>query len=356
MMNKKKVLILDLGREYGGAEKVIENLVVSLSEEVEIKLYVNKVTKDKFTNKGLPKHIQGKDISFIGYFKLIKDIFEDIKNSKIDILNTHGMSANLIGVILRTITKVKFIVTIHSDLNYDFNGIKNRVYFWLEKVSVKLADTVVTVSNNLNKKIYIRHNVKPITIYNGVSNYLYNNNVVKEEGFNILFVGRLTKVKNIELLLTGLKFLSENNIQFKCNILGDGEEKEKLIKLAQEYGISNNVNFIGFINDVESYMLKSDILIITSHMEGIPMVIIEAFKYKLPVIASDVGGISEMIINEQTGILFNKDDENEFKKCLLRVSKYSKEKLNILANNAYTIYEKKWNVEVMKNSYLKIFK
>ena len=335
---------------------MIENLVISLSEEVDIKLYVNDITKDRFTDKSLQKYIHGKDVSFRGYFRLIKEILDDIKSSKIDILNTHGMSANLMGLILRIITKVRFIVTIHSDLNYDFNGIKSKIYFLLEKVSVKLADVVITVSNDLNKKIYIRHNVKPITIYNGVSNYLYNNNYVKEEGFNILFVGRLAKVKNVELLLTGLKFLNENNVQFKCNILGDGEEKENLIKLTQEYGISNNVNFIGFINDVKSYMLKSNILIITSHMEGIPMVIIEAFKYKLPVVASDVGGISEMIINEQTGILFNKDDENEFKECLLKVSKYSKENLDNLANNAYKIYKKKWNVEVMKSSYLKIFK
>lgn len=358
-MGKKKILIIDIGKEYGGAEIMIENLISAINDEVDISLVVN--DNGIFKKNVLSKY----NINVLCIRNSLKKLLSNIikikkyvKENNIDIINVHGIIAGLIGVSVKRTGKVKLIATIHSDLKYDFNGIKKLIYYWIEKIVVNNCDEVITVSNNLNNKIFKRHHIKAKTIYNGIKcdNLELKAKKQSEDKFIILFVGRLTKVKNVELLLKGLKYLKNNNIKFECNIVGDGEEKEKLIEIAQNYKIDNYVKFLGFRSDVNKFMKKSDVLIITSHMEGIPMVIIESFLNRLPVVASNVGGIPEMITNNYNGILFDKNNEVEFKNCLLSISRISKEKMTYICENAYLEYEKKWCIEVFKDSYLKIFK
>lgn len=110
----------------------------------------------------------------------------------------------------------------------------------------------------------------------------------------VLFVGRLSKVKCVDNILKAIQ-LYEKDIRF--TIVGDGEERNFLLNLVKELELEGKVIFTGSVtpNNVRNYILKNDILIMNSILEGKPMTIIEAISYGMPVITTPVGGIGEML-------------------------------------------------------------
>ena len=146
-MGKKKILIIDIGKEYGGAEIMIENLISAINDEVDISLVVN--DNGIFKKNVLSKY----NINVLCIRNSLKKLLSNIikikkyvKENNIDIINVHGIIAGLIGVSVKRTGKVKLIATIHSDLKYDFNGIKKLIYYWIEKIVVNNCDEVITVS------------------------------------------------------------------------------------------------------------------------------------------------------------------------------------------------------------------
>lgn len=359
MKIKKKVLIIDLGKSYGGAEKLIENLLVGLRNDFDMRIAIN--LKGEFILKSNIIDEFNK-ITLINTKKtIIKNIFsliKYIKRERIDIIHCHGTPSNAIGILLKKLCKVKFISTIHSDLNYEFDGIKKLIYLKIEKLMLKYCDECITVSENLKNKIikrYGKEEDKFKLIYNGIEiNNLADINCNSNTAFTFLFVGRLVEIKNIPLLLEGLKFLKDNKRDFYCNIIGEGEERDNLEKLSVDFGINDNVNFLGFKSNIQEYMINSNALILTSKMEGIPITIIEAFANKLPVIASAVGGITEMIVDGENGVLYDIQEKEKFFKILLDIID---NKINLceIKENEYKIYLSKWNREKMLYNYNNIY-
>jgi glycosyltransferase involved in cell wall biosynthesis len=126
------------------------------------------------------------------------------------------------------------------------------------------------------------------------------------------FVGRLSQEKNISTILQCATMLPE--ISFV--IVGDGQQKQQLMQIASKL---NNVFFVGQRNDIERFYSAFDILIISSIMEGIPLVILESMMSGTPAIASNVGAISE-VISESTGILVNNpSDAGAFARAIVRM-------------------------------------
>lgn len=354
---KKKILIINLGKEYGGAEKMLENLVYYIENDLDISLVVEDQIFKKFNEKFNNVTVIKVAINSLNYSSLFIKLLKLIKQENISIVYTHGTKANLIGVFLRKICKIKYIVTIHSDIFYDYSGFKKYILSFIEKVIVNSADNIITVSNNLNQKISKKYRIDCLTIHNGLR-FQHRNLIVKKyrqnNKLNLLFVGRLCAVKNVPFLLEALLELNKRNINFECNIIGEGEERASLQKICSDYRLDDKVNFIGFTNNINQYMQKSDLLLMTSLMEGIPMVIIEAFSNYLPVIASNVGGIGEMILDEYNGFLYESNNLDHLVQILLKCY-YKQYDLDIIGKNAYESYNNQWSVEKMSKQYLDIF-
>lgn len=359
MNNKSKLLIIDLGKAYGGMEKQVESLIVGLENEFDITLAINSngefIEKSSIINNC--KVIQFNN-SIKTFHKTIFKIIKYVKQEKVKVVHCNGTPANIVGIILNKVLKVKFISAVHSDIFYEFDGVKKFIYKIIEGITAKYANSVVAVSNDLQEKLRSRHRKyynKFVVVYNGVT---FDNNSIKvladSNKFKILFVGRLVEIKNIKYLLDSLHKLKEQGVQFECDIIGEGELKDELIKNCIDKNIGECVNFLGFRENIQDYMLKSDLLVMTSKMEGIPLVIIEAFANKLPVVASAVGGICEMIQNNYNGILFNLDGEDELTKVFLDIfnDKYDLKKIR---ETAYEEYKNKWTREVMIKKYKSLY-
>ncbi len=356
--NKEKLLVIDLGKAYGGAEKLIENIILGLKDDFDITLAINnygdfikksdciKEFKILAVNNGMKTFINT-IINLVNY----------VNSENIKIVHCHGTPSNIVGIILKKICKVKFITTIHSDLEYEFQGKKKLVYLKIQQYTVKYADHIVTVSKDLSNKFcekYKKHSNKIQVIYNGMDMDYRGEMSNKNKEFTFLFVGRLVEIKNVEYLIDGLKYLKDNGKNFICNIIGEGEQEDSLREYVDELQLSNNVNFLGFKDKVCDYMRKSDALIMTSKMEGIPLVVIEAFANKLPVISSAVGGVVEMIDDHNNGILYDLGEKDAFKEILISIveGKYDLEKIK---ENAFYSYQTKWSRKRLLNEYKQVF-
>lgn len=346
-----KILVINLGKHYGGAEKLIETLLKS-NKEMMIALDVNGESINKINNETEIIKCSTKGLAIIKTIVKLKDV---IKSNNIRIIHTHGLPSNLVGLILKSLTGVKQITTIHSDLNFDFYGAKKNIYIFLEKFILPRIDKVVCVSSELKSKIECRcKNIKCFVINNGVeksSNHYVN---IDEEKINFLLVGRLTKVKNHELMIKALSNLNKNKFDFKCVIIGEGEEEENLKKLILQCKLEDKVILDGFRENVREYMNKSDVLVMTSLMEGIPLVVLEAFAEKLLVVSSNVGGINEVIENRVNGILYKSNDVDEL--CdILKDVLLNKIQRNRFIESAYDCFIDKWSEEKMILKYKAIY-
>jgi glycosyltransferase involved in cell wall biosynthesis len=119
-------------------------------------------------------------------------------------------------------------------------------------------------------------------------------------------------------------------------IVGKGRMEAELLKLSLDLGISGNVHFLGLRTDVLEIMQSCNAFLLPSHVEGLPGVILEAMYAQCPVVAYDVGGIGEVVINGDTGMLLDKDQEEAFSQAVIEVVK-NKEKASWISANAHTM-------------------
>lgn len=156
---------------------------------------------------------------------------------------------------------------------------------------------------------------KITTIHNGIQSNdkqsHFHNNVPK-----IVMVSRFEKPKRQDLLIEVLSTMKE--LEWSLELIGDGVELANVKDLVKHKGLSHRVRFLGVRNDIENQVQDADIFVLLSNFEGLPISILEAMRAGLPVIASDVGGVAELVIEGKTGYLV---DQNVLKirKCLVRM-------------------------------------
>ncbi len=160
----------------------------------------------------------------------------------------------------------------------------------------------------------------------------------KKKKLKMIFVGRVVREKGLFLLFEVLNELKKLNYKISLSILGEGKDKQNLESLAMNFDIE--VNFLGYVesqsDEIYHQYQSHDVMILPSFSEGLPLSILEAFSAKTFVIASNVGGISEIISDEITGFLI----EPNSKKSLMRaIKKLYNENLDIvqILDNAYRV-------------------
>lgn len=134
---------------------------------------------------------------------------------------------------------------------------------------------------------------------------------------HIVHVGGFTFEKNHKQLLDIFKkVLTKNNLAH-LHLIGDGPLKQEIELLVNQTGLNESITFYGFVNDPLSYISAADVLVLPSLIEGLPGVILEAMICKTPVVAYNVGGISE-IVSDKTGYLISSGDLSSFSKAVLQ--------------------------------------
>jgi glycosyltransferase involved in cell wall biosynthesis len=216
------------------------------------------------------------------------------------------------------VTGTKSIFTIHG---WTFNEDRSKV----QKNILKLAFWFILFFHkktiSVSKKIYeqtpnfLNMKKKSKIIYNGVDEPIFEtlNLVEVNAKVKLVTVAEINKNKNHQLILSALSLLPENLQQtWEYYIIGDGEEKENLVAKINSHIYKDNIKYLGKVNDASKYLQNFDIFLLSSITEALGYVLIEAGFAKLATVATNVGGIPEIIINNENGYLIDNFDATVF--------------------------------------------
>jgi len=266
-----------------------------------------------------------------GITKLIKEIKPDIihlNSSKISVLGS--LAVFRLGLNPFSKYKIKFTKVIYTAHGWVYHepGSNSEKYKKLERKTAKYKNKIICVSkadydSALKEKIAPEE--KLCTIHNGVApiNFLSRDEARTELGIDpgdlvIGSIGNLYKNKGFEYLINAIKILVDNDLNPKLVIIGEGHEREELENWISQYRLEKNVFLKGRLEGAR--LLKAfDIYICSSVKEGLSYTIIEAMMAARPIIATLVGGNSELIDNNQTGILVKPESPEEISRAIIHL-------------------------------------
>jgi len=312
---------LFLSLKIGGMEKISIDLIKHLDNNKYIHYIIcldelgefgKKLTEEGYSIKTYNK---GEGFSFRLFCRLIYFF----KKNNIKIVHTNNPSPHFWGGIAGWLAGVK--VRIHTKHGRNFIDIKRRVL--LNRALAFFSTKVVSVSEDLallmNKVEGVPKN-KIMTIYNGINPDYFKKQSVKESLYhelniskdNILVgsVARFNPDKDQKTLIEAFSQVVGENKNLLLLLVGDGITRPAMEKLSIDLGISENVIFCGYRTDVHDLLNLFDIYVLSTHTEGISISILEAMAVEKAVIATDVGGNSEIIEHNVNGLLVNENDVN----------------------------------------------
>lgn len=237
---------------------------------------------------------------------------------KPDIVSCHSSKAGLLGRLAAKICGLKSIFTVHG---WAFTeGVPTRtakLYRFLEKWVAKITAHIITVSD-YDKNLALSYDIAPAnqmtTIHNAIpDSFVSQTPLSDDKPFRLLMVARFSAPKEHGQLLKALKECLD--INWTLDLVGAGDSKPYQEYCAQN-GLCDRVNFLGERKDVPDILRQTDAFVLISWWEGLPISILEAMRAALPVIASDVGGVKESVINGQTGYLVPRGDIKSLAKAL----------------------------------------
>lgn len=243
-----------------------------------------------------------------------KKIFKKIKP---DLVALHSSKAGIIGRLAAASLNIPTVFTAHGwSFTEGISPLKRKIFSGIEKHVAKKTDYIITVSHydeNLARDYYIEPKYKMKTIHNGINDSMTNKNDPSSEVIKIIMVARFQAPKRQDLLLSAFSKIRDHESEIL--LVGDGENIDLVRNKSMELNLGNKVKFLGARKDVPQLLEQSNVFVLISEFEGLPISIIEAMACGIPVIASEVGGVSELISHGENGFLV-KNDELEISKYL----------------------------------------
>ena len=235
----------------------------------------------------------------------LKNIVDEIRSIKPDIITIHSSKAGILGRIAAKITGVPVVFTAHGWAFSEGVGDKKRaVYQWIERMGARITDTIITVSE-YDRNLSLSHNIGTLENTIAIQNGMYDieddlHATADLEPPNIIMVARFQTPKDHIGLIRALHELK--HLEWHLQLVGEDDGlMDKAKKSVTELGLNGRVEFLGNRSDVVTLLSRSQIFVLTSFWEGFPLTVIEAMRAGLPVIASNVGGVSEAVVDEETG-------------------------------------------------------
>ncbi|MBI9045457.1 MAG: glycosyltransferase [Anaerolineaceae bacterium] len=240
-----------------------------------------------------------------------------MRRGKFDSILTFTHHGNLIGIPFAWLSGIKIRLATHLGRILGFKAWQEKLHTWLinSKLTTGLIANFEDGKTEEIQKGVNPEKVKVVHIWGELPERreLEKSDLLISSGLSdadplIISAGRLTYEKGFDLLLDAIPNVIQKFPDAKFALCGDGFQREDLEKQARDLGVLNHVKFLGFRSDVAELMMLSDIYVLPSRSEGMPNAIMEAMSLELPVIAFSVGGIPELIIQSQTGILIKPQD------------------------------------------------
>lgn len=317
-----KILFIIDNLEFGGGERGFLQLIKGLDKQ-RYNIHVASKPSGKFAES-----IREMDIPLLPLIMenkynpiIVGKLTHIINKGKYQIVHSQGARCDFFSRIAVRLSQRPYLIsTIQMPVDgFNVNTLRKSVYRFFDRFSEKYVDRFIVVSDVLKSILINSHHIpsdKIVKIYNGVEMARFNLDfcdqkspkVRKSFGLNsshtvIGAIGRFTWQKGFKYLIHSIPSIIQNHPRTKFLLVGEGPLKKELEDLAGKLNIKENIIFPGFRNNIDNILSAVDIFVVPSILEGFPMVILEAMAMARPIIASNIPGISEQIINGSTGIL-----------------------------------------------------
>lgn len=328
-----KTVHLISGGDAGGARTHVLRLLGELNKTGEAQLLTlgGGVLADGARERGIPcKTLTG------GFFAQLREAKRFIRSEGFNLVRCHGSRANLTAALLRGSLGVPVVSTIHSDhrLDYLHRPLSRLVYGTLNALALRNMDALVCVSKAMRDKYAARgfRRGKLFSIYNGVDmnapfpetsreDFLAAHGIAAAPD-DILAgtAARFDAVKDLSTMLRGFAAAAKEEPRLRLILAGTGAEEDALRAFAKELGVSDRVHFTGWLSDTDALYANLDICLLTSLSETFPYALTDAAKYRVPVIATAVGGVPELVEDGVHGLLMPPGDTAALAAGLLTLS------------------------------------
>lgn len=407
----KILQIITLGDSIGGAQIHVLDLSINLHErghDVHVLTGTFGELNKRLTQAGVPNSqlkTMHHGIRPLHDIRCFMELRQFIKAFKPDVVAAHSSKAGIIGRLVCFFLGIPNTFTVHGwSFKANTSRMRQQLYFWIEKFMGIFSCKLITVAPTVYE-LGIKHKIVPpeklVIVLNGVRDFAQElrSKTISTEGVKnldyekpTLFQQKTTQpsielagvddfeenwlpeILNIEeendtiKLVMSARFQREKdhetlikaliplkNEPFHLQLLGDGTETlGEIQNLVKENDLTKKIAFVGFTNNVLGYLQQADVCILTSHTEGLPLSILEAMSLGLPIVASNVGGISNQVENGCNGYLVKRNDVEDLTekiKLLMNNSTLRRQ----MGRNSRVLYEKEFKLEKMVDKTLAVY-
>ena len=319
-----KVLHVIESLEFGGAEAVVTDLALASSGTFGVAICCVKKAG------ALTCRLEGKvEVISLGKkegndAKVPLKLARLLRSGGFDVLHSHMWGVYLESAVAAKLAGVRLVNTVHGLYPRYPDGTGARIRLaarhFLERRAAGWHHGIVPVSEALAKYVSDSIGLDPRrlqVIYNGIAPRVRVR--AERAGNRFVTCGRLAEVKNHAMMLRAFARIANKHPEAGLRIIGDGPTRTDLEKLTATLGISRQVEFLGFRDDAVDLLEDCDCFLMSSDYEGISIAMLEAMRAALPVVATDVGGLREIVVEGRTGFLTPHGDDAKFAGAMERL-------------------------------------
>jgi len=313
--------------EIGGAQIHVRDMACKMSKlghEVSVisgkkydRQYLNELKKNRINVFHVKRLIR--EINLFSDLLALRKIMKVLRKIKPDLLSLHASKAGFLGRIAGVLTKITTLFTAHGWSFSEGVSMKKAIFYAAaEKLASYLVRKIINVCN-YDKGLALKYGIAPsrkfTVIHNGMPDITPNLLAIpKKNHCRIVMTARFAPPKDHELLLLVLKKLEE--LPWHLDLIGTGPKEDEVKRIVGELGLNEKITFHGQTHRVAEILSRAQIFVLITNWEGLPRSIIEALRAGLPIIASNVGGISELVEHETNGYLIPRGDKRQLTEYL----------------------------------------
>jgi glycosyltransferase involved in cell wall biosynthesis len=401
----KILQIITLGDSIGGAQIHVLDLAGQLQAQGhDVHVWTGTVGEfnERLSIAGIPNERVPTLTRAISPIRDVKCFFElrrMIKAFKPDVVAAHSSKAGIIVRLVCASLGVPNTFTIHGwSFGLNASKLNDGVFLIVEKIMGLFTCRIIAVAET-SYKMGLKHRIVPaekmVTIHNGVRDFKENETIkskntegsfveltneelafntddfaqnqssktsqtttetvefTESQPFRMVMPARFQAPKDHETLIKALMPLKSLN--WELQLLGDGTETlDRVKKMVAQSGLTDKITFGGYVEDIEDYLAESELCILISHSEGFPLSILEAMSLNLPIIASNVGGIPEQVIDGYNGYLIQRNDAETLTEKI-RLFMNNPTLRREMGDNSRDFYEKEFKLDKMVDRTLAVY-
>ncbi len=310
--------IVDDGSLAGGAQRLVLDLLLN-----------NRVTGwepylaspvGELQERAEAAGVSTEIISFEKQFSLptVRKLIAFARSNKIDVLHSHLPMSNIHAHVAALVTRAAHLGTLHAE-----GEVYSSTFIKFLSIARRMGFSPVSVSSSAAESVHRRIKGAPVAhVHNGIDTQAFATKITARQNDPapiIGCIGRLHPHKGQDVLLRAFAVVLGEYASARLVIVGDGEDGERLERLARDLGIERSVSFHGYQSDVRTLLDSFTLCAVPSRQESFGLVVLEAGAMCRPVVATSVGGIPEVLGDEQNGLLVPANNPEKFAEALLKL-------------------------------------